>query len=122
MSALPPFRERNASGRCGRWLGDDYCGRPAEWHVSWADMRERPVAWQTSLCCHDHKVEADRLWDMGWRHRVLPACDVPGSLLRIDEDLTDDDGFPVTYCYHPLDGDAAAAAERDTPVLAGAAT
>lgn len=95
----------------GATSGGPICGRPPVWHLSWYDESLRAHDWENSLSCQAHREAAEALgWQIGWRHRVLPVCTLPGSLLVIADEGDDEDGMPVSYCVHPLD-EAAAVAE-----------
>jgi hypothetical protein len=93
---------------CHREVTDGHCGAPAVWHLSWYDEQLPAGEWENSLACQSHRDEADQLWQIGWRHRVLPACALPGSRLVIADEGDDEDGFPLTFCYHPFDAEAVA--------------
>lgn len=99
----PPQGPPSNTLACSRILPTGECGKPADWHVSWYEDGVRSVAWGNSLCCDEHKHEAEQTWAMGWRHRVLPACALPGSLFAVAAEGDDEDGLPLTYCFHPLD-------------------
>jgi hypothetical protein len=101
---LPPLHGISTSLACARTVeGDRECGALAEWHVSWADLSKRAVLWDNSLACGPCKTWAEARWDMGWRHRVLPACALPGALLHIADEGTDEEGWPLSYCAHPYE-------------------
>ena len=104
-----PLLGRMDTLTCHRGIGDGFCAAPAVWHVSWYDEKVRAQRWENSLTCQEHRVDAERKgWEIGWRHRVTPACTLPGSLLVIADEGDDEDGFPVTFCYHPFDAEAVA--------------
>lgn len=100
----PPLGPISTTLRCARLVPDGECGAPAVWHLSWFDPTASPFDWESSLACQEHRDEAQRSnWQIGWRHRVLPACAMPGSLLQIAESDEDEDGLPLTFCFHPWD-------------------
>lgn len=108
--AIPPLHDKSFTLACARNLGDGRdCGAPAAWHVSWPDLAVRATLWENSLACDEHKRDAEARWDMGWRHRVLPACAMPGALLYVADEGDDEEGWPRTYCLHPFQADAVVA-------------
>lgn len=98
---------------CHRRIDGAYCDAPAAWHLSWYDEQLPAGDWENSLACQQHRDDAERQgWEIGWRHRVLPACTLPGSLLHIADEGDDEDGFPISFCAHPFDeAEVAATAE-----------
>ena len=103
---MPPLGPVSTTLACSRILAGGECGAPAEWHLSWYEAGQHALAWENSLCCQAHKDDAEKHWRVGWRHRILPACGIPGSFVAVATEGDDEDGYPLTYCYHPLDASA----------------